>query len=104
MNITYIYLAIISMTITIYQLTRNIIKTLKISGIISIISSFLTVIIGFIIKLVINKSISFINLSNATTALSRKFTINGLLLLAIGIIELTIVYIINYLRQEKTAS
>lgn len=101
---TYIYLAIISATITIYQLNRNLVKTIKISGIISIISSLLTVIIGFIIKLIINNKISFLNISNATTVLSRKFTINGLLLLSIGIIELTIVYIINYLRQEKTAS
>lgn len=88
MNLYLIYLSIIILTFLLFVLIKDKIKALRLTGILTISSSILLIVISFIIKIFLNKSITLINISNITNYIFIKFIYTSLILFIIGIIEI----------------
>ena len=90
MNIYITYLLILILTIILFIIIKDKRKALNLTGILTISSSILLIIIIYIIKTIISIKISTINLSIITNYLFIKFLINSLILFTIGILEILI--------------
>lgn len=90
MNIYLTYLLILILTIILFIIIKDKRKALNLTGILTISSSILLIIIIYIIKTIISIKISTINLSIITNYLFIKFLINSLILFTIGILEILI--------------
>lgn len=95
MNIYLMYLVIILLTISLFMLIKDKTKALKITGLITILSSFLLMILILIVKLTIQNTITNINLSTITNYLFNKFLYTSIILLLLGIIEILLSKYIN---------
>ena len=98
MNKYIMYILILALTILLFIIIKDKLKALKLSGVITMSSAILLVVLTFIIKLFINSSIKFINVSIITDYLFTKFVYNSLLLFVIGTIE---ILISKYLQMKK---
>lgn len=101
MNIYIMYLLIIIITCLFFIIIKDKLKALKLTGIITLSSSIFLIVLTFIIKIIINSSITFINISNITDYLFMKFVYTSLILLIIGIIEILISKYLNSKRYNK---
>lgn len=90
MNIYITYLLILILTIILFIIIKDKRKALNLTGILTISSSILLIIIIYIIKTIISIKISTINFSIITNYLFIKFLINSLILFTIGILEILI--------------
>ena len=90
MNIYLIYFLIIILNIIFFIIIKDKIKALRLSGILTITSSILLIVLTFIIKIILNTNITFINISNLTNYLFKKFTYTSLILFFLGITEILI--------------
>lgn len=90
MNIYIMYGLIILITILIFIIIKDKSKALKLTGSITIISSLLLIILILIIKIIINESITMINLSSLTNHIFKKFINTSLILFIVGIIEILV--------------
>ena len=88
MNIYIIYLSIIILTFILFILIKDKLKALRLTGILTISSSLLLVVLSFIIKIILNRNITTINISNITNYLFIKFIYTSLILFILGIIEI----------------
>jgi hypothetical protein len=84
------YFLILIITCIFFIIIKDKLKALKLTGIISLVSSIFLIGLTFIIKLIINSSIRFINISNITDYLFMKFVYTSLILLVIGVVEILI--------------
>ena len=98
MNIYIMYLLILIITVIFFIIIKDKRKALKLTGIITLTSSIFLITLTFIIKLIINSSINFINISVITDHLFIKFVSTSLILLVIGIVE---IIISKYLYNRK---
>lgn len=98
-----LYGLILGSTIYIYILTSNPVTTLKIVGIINLISCLLTVFFGIILNIIIKSRIDFINTSKVTGIIFSKFLKNGLVFLTVGLGCYITNYIINYFYRREMA-
>lgn len=98
MNIYIMYLLILIITVIFFIIIKDKRKALKLTGIITLTSSIFLITLTFIIKLIINSSINFINISVITDYLFIKFVSTSLILLVIGIVE---IIISKYLYNRK---
>ena len=98
MNIYLIYFLIIILTSIFFIIVEDKTKALKLTGILTIISSILLIVLTFIIKIVMNTNITFINISVLTNYLFKKFTYTSLILFILGLTE---ILISKYLLSKK---
>lgn len=97
----YLILIIAFLTISLYLIYKDYLKVLKITGIVTISSGIFTFIVGYLVKYLINKNFSFINISNVADIFASKFVFNGICMLVIGLIEFTCYFIINYIFDRR---
>ncbi len=90
MNIYIMYISIIILTIFFFIIIKDKLKALKLTGILTILSSILLILVSFIIKIMLIKNITTINISNITNYIFRKFISTSLILFIIGLIEILI--------------
>lgn len=90
MNIYITYLLILILTIILFIIIKDKRKVLNLTGILTISSSILLIIITYTIKTIISMNLRTINLSIITNFLFMKFLINSLILFTIGILEILI--------------
>ena len=102
MNIYLMYLVIILLTISLFMLIKDKTKALKITGLITILSSFLLMILILIVKLTIQNTITNINISSITNYLFNKFLYTSIILLLFGIIEILLSKYINAKKIPNT--
>ena len=88
MNVYVMYLLILILTIIFFTLIKDKIKALRLTGILTISSSILLIVISFIIKIMLNNNITTINISNITNYIFMKFINTSLILFILGIIEI----------------
>ena len=105
MNISIMYMLIIILTFLLFIITKNKIKTLKITGIVAISSSILLSILTLILKLIINNAVTQINISSITNYLFIKFMYTSLILFIIGLTEIIISkYLLSRNLKQKEIS
>ena len=88
MNLYMMYLLILALTIILFVIIKDKLKAIKLTGIITLSSSIFLITLTFIMKLIINSSITFINVSMVTDYLFVKFVYTSIILLIIGIGEI----------------
>lgn len=98
MNIYLMYLIIILLTLSLFILIKDKNKALKITGLITILSSFLLIILILIVKITIKNTVTSINLSTITNYLFNKFIYTSIILLLLGTIE---ILLSKYLNSKK---
>ena len=102
MNIYITYLLILILTIILFIIIKDKRKALNLTGILTISSSILLIIITYTIKTIIDMNLRTINLSIITNFLFMKFLINSLILFTIGILEILIskfIYLKKILKE-----
>ena len=90
MNIYTMYISIIILTTFFFILIKDKLKALKLTGILTISSSILLIIISLIIKILLTNNITIINISNITNYIFKKFISTSIILFIIGITEILI--------------
>lgn len=103
MNLYFIYLLILILTILFFLLIKDKIIALKLTGILTISSAILLTIISFIIKYLLNSSITMINISNITKYIFIKFISTSIVLLVLGVAEIFISQYV-YAKDKKENS
>lgn len=98
MNIYIIYLLIIILTTFFFILLKDKIKALRLTGILTISSSILLIIITIIIKIAIKTYVTSINISTITNYLFNQFITTSFLLLILGLIE---IILSKYIYNKK---
>jgi len=100
MKIYIIYLVIILVTILLYFLVKDKKQFIKKLAVVTIISSIIVFILGFILKLSLNTFLTNFNISKITSQVFKKFVYNSIVLLTTGIIELSISTMINKKKKK----
>ena len=90
MNINTMYISIIILTIIFFTLIKDKLKALKLTGVLTISSSILLILVSFIIKIMLTNNITTINISNITNYIFIKFIRTSIILFIIGITEILI--------------
>jgi len=90
MNVYTMYISIIILTTFFFILIKDKLKALKLTGILTISSSILLILVSFIIKIMLTNNITTINISNITNYIFIKFITTSLILFIIGITEILI--------------
>lgn len=94
MTLTLMYILTILLTILLLIVVKDKEKGFKLTGIITISSSFLLLLIPRITKTIIDKKITAINMSPITNYISKEFEFTSIILLTLGIVEILVsVYI-----------
>ena len=101
MGLYIMYGLIILVTILLFIITKDKIKALRITGILTISSSLLLIVLALIAKFIINTSVTSINLSSITNYLLMKFASTSLALFIIGLTEIIISKCIYLTKKEK---
>ena len=101
MSLYIMYGLIILATIILFIIIKDKIKALRITGILTISSSLLLIVLALIAKFIINTSVTSINLSSITNYLLMKFASTSLALFVIGLIEIIISKCIYLTKKEK---
>lgn len=96
----YFIIAIIILTVIETYYINDIANIFKINGIITVIAGYLTIILNYVLKSVINKRINFINISKVTNLILSKAVNKGLILILFGGIEL-IVFITIFINKKR---
>ena len=95
----YFIIAIIVVTVIENYLLKDIGKILRLNSILTIISGYLTIFINHLLRNIINKEISFINVSKITSLVFDRARDRGLMLILLGAIQLIIYIIIRLYRR-----
>lgn len=90
MNIYTMYISIIILTILFFIIIKDKLKALKLTGILTISSSILLILVSIIIKIMLKNNITTINISNITNYIFIKFIRTSIILFIIGITEILI--------------
>ena len=90
MKLYLMYLLIFVLTSILFIIIKDKIKALKITGIVTITSSILLIVLTLIIKLIITNKFTGINIGTITNYLFLRFVYTSLILFVIGIIEIII--------------
>lgn len=98
MKLYLMYILILILTSIFFIIIKDKIKALKLTGILTMSSSILLIVISLIAKLLLNTYITSINLSIITNYLFIRFVNTSLILFIIGIIE---ILISKYISTKK---
>lgn len=98
MNIYIMYLLIILITVMFFVIIKDKIKALRLTGILTLSSSILLIVLSFIVKIILNSSITSINISVITDYLFIKFVNTSLTLFFVGISE---ILLSKYIYSKK---
>ena len=90
MKLYLMYLLIFILTSILFIIIKDKIKALKITGIVTITSSILLIVLTLIIKLIITNKFTGINIGTITNYLFLRYVYTSLILFIIGIIEIII--------------
>lgn len=90
MKIYLMYTLILILTLIFFIVIKDKFKALRLTGLLTISSSFLLIAISFIIKIILNNNITIINISTITNYIFLKFVYTSLILFIIGLIEILI--------------
>ena len=88
MTLYFMYFLILIITFLLFIIIKDKTKALKLTGSLTISSSILLIILTFINKIIINVSVTTINLSSITNYIFKKFLYTSLILFIIGLIEI----------------
>lgn len=98
MKLYLMYLLIFILTILLFIIIKDKTKALKITGIVTISSALLLIVLTLITKLIVSNTITAINISTITNYLFVKFVYTSLILFIIGLIE---ILISKYIHTKK---
>lgn len=84
----YILITLLFLALVIF--VKNTKKIFNIIGVVTIASSFFTLLIGYILTYLLKIKLNFINISKINNIIIQKFHYNSLVLLIFGITSLTI--------------
>ena len=101
MTLYFMYLLILIITFLLFIIIKDKTKALKLTGSLTISSSILLVILTFITKIIINISITTINISSLTNHIFKKFLYTSLILFIIGLAEIMISKYIHTKKRVK---
>ena len=107
MILTVMSLMIIILTVLLFILINDRVKMLRIIGVITIMSSVLLIVLSFVVRLIVNNTVTGINISNITRYLFNKFLYTGIILMLMGIIEMFLskyIYNKNRIIMKKTSN
>ena len=90
MTLYFMYLLILIITFLLFIIIKDKTKALKLTGTLTISSAILLIILTFITKIIINISVTTINISSITNYIFKKFLYTSLILFIIGLIEIII--------------
>lgn len=90
MNLYLMYALIIILTLVFFIIIKDKIKALRLTGLLTVFSSFLLIAMSFIIKIMLNNNVTIINISTITNYIFLKFVYTSLILFIIGLIEILI--------------
>lgn len=99
------YLIIVLLTIVLFVLIKDRGKALMITGVITLSSALLLVLLTFVVRIIINSTVTSINISTIISYLFSKFLYSGVILLLIGIVEILLskyIYSRNFVAEKKT--
>ena len=96
----YFIFGIILLNIILFYILKDIKRYLFVGSIITIVSGYLIIIIGYIFRLYLKRKISYINISVITDFLLIKNNNNALILILIGSVEL-IIYVLLIIIKKK---
>lgn len=97
----YLILIILLLTAILYFIYKDYLKVLRVSSIITGVAGFLTLIIGYAIRYIVNSNVNFMNISKITNLILARFLRNSIYLFALSLIELIIYVLINYYVIKK---
>ena len=98
---TYFLLLILMLTTILYFVYKDFLKVLKITSIVTGISGLLTLIIGYLLKYILEGNINFINISKVTDIILNKFVINSIYLLLLSLVEIICYIFINHFVKKS---
>lgn len=101
MKLYIMYGLIILVNLIIFIIMKDKIKALRLTGIITLLSAILLIVLSFVAKIIISNSVTAINLSSVVNYLFKKFVNSSLILFLIGLIE---IIISKYIYTKKKAS
>jgi len=90
MNVYLMYLLILILTSILFLIIKDKKKALKLTGILTISSAILLLTLIFIIRIILNTSVTSINISTITNYLFIEFANTSLILFILGVIEIII--------------
>lgn len=96
----YFVLGIILLNILLFYFLKDIKRYFLIGSIITIISGYLIIILGYIFRLYLRKKINYMNISTLINFLLIRNNNNGLILIFIGSLEL-IIYVLLIIINKK---
>ena len=99
-----LYILIVIIIIALFIISDNKIKTLQNIGITSIISSIALLVIGFVLKLLIDTFLNNFNITKISSLIFSKFLYTSIFTLIIGIITIIISKLITYSRKITNVS
>lgn len=99
-----LYILIILVIITLFIISDNKIKLLQNIGITSIVSSGLLLVIGFVLKLLIDAFLNNFNITKISSLILNKFLYTSVFSLIIGIISIIISKLIIISRKTTNVS
>ena len=100
----YFIIGIILLTLFQIYLAKDINKIIKIESIVLILSGYLMIILNYILKIVINRKITYINISKITNIIFKKCINRGLILITFGSILLIIYTFISIYNKRRIIS
>lgn len=98
MNLYLMYFLILILTLIFFALIKDKIKALRLTGILTISSSILLIVLTFIIKIIINTNVTMINISTITNYVFQKFVYTSIILFILGMTE---ILVSKYIYQRK---
>lgn len=100
MNIYIMYFLILILTILLFLIIKDKRKALKLTGILTVLSALLLIVIIFIIRMFLNTSVTKINISTITNYLFMEFVNASLILFILGLAE---IIISKYVYKKKVS-
>lgn len=101
MSLYIMYFLIFVLTIILFIIIKDKLKALKLTGIVTISSSILLIVITFVIKIMLINNITTINISTITDYIFQKFINTSLILFILGLIEILLSKYIKHLHLNK---
>jgi len=98
MKLYIMYILILILTGILFMIVKDRLKALKITGIITTLSSIVLIVLTLITKIILTATIKSINISSIINYLINKLTYNSIILLIIGLVE---ILLSKYISTKK---
>jgi len=98
MKLYIMHILILILTGILFMIVKDRLKALKITGIITTLSSIVLIVLTLITKIILTATIKSINISSIINYLINKLTYNSIILLIIGLVE---ILLSKYISTKK---